>query len=469
MIVLPMHGFANSKMNPAGRLTAISPVDGRYADKTERLGEIASEYGLLRQRLKVEVGWLKHLSDCAEIPEAGSLSPSARKFLDGIVQDFDVDEAQKIKDIETRTNHDIKAVEYYLRSKLDSHEELRDRVEFIHFACTSEDINSTAYSLMLGETRVEVLTPAIQDIVSKLKAFALEHADLPMLSRTHGQPASPTTLGKEFANVHARLQGQLERFNAIELLAKMNGASGNYNAHQAAYPEVDWEALTAGFAENLGLSLNRFTTQVEPHDCIAEYCDALRRINTILIDLCRDTWAYISIGYFTQKMIEGEVGSSTMPHKINPIDFENAEGNFGVANALLDHFSSKLPISRWQRDLSDSTVLRNLGVAAAHCVIGYRSLQKGLGKLEVDKHRLQEDLDNNLQVLAEAIQTVMRKYKIDGAYEKLKELSRGQSLESREIEDFIRSLELPEDEKDKLLAPTPANYTGLASQLAKNA
>lgn len=469
MIVLPMHGFANSKMNPAGRLTAISPVDGRYANKTERLSEIASEYGLLKQRLRVEVGWLKHLSDCAEIPEAGSLSPSACKFLDGIVQDFDVDEAQKIKDIEARTNHDIKAVEYYLRSKLDSHEELRDRVEFIHFACTSEDINSTAYSLMLGEIRVEVLVPAIQDIVSKLKAFALEHADLPMLSRTHGQPASPTTLGKEFANVHARLQGQLERFNTVELLAKMNGASGNYNAHRAAYPEVDWEALTAGFAKNLGLRLNRFTTQVEPHDCIAEYCDALRRINTILIDLCRDTWAYISIGYFTQKMIEGEVGSSTMPHKINPIDFENAEGNFGVANALLDHFSSKLPISRWQRDLSDSTVLRNLGVAAAHCVIGYRSLQRGLGKLEVDKHRLQEDLDNNLQVLAEAIQTVMRKYKIDGAYEKLKELSRGQSLEPRQVEDFIRSLELPEDEKDKLLTLTPANYTGLASQLARNA
>lgn len=469
MIVLPMHGFANSKMNPAGRLTAISPVDGRYANKTERLSEISSEYGLLKQRLRVEVGWLKHLSDCAEIPEAGSLSPSAHTFLDGIVQDFDVDEAQKIKDIEARTNHDIKAVEYYLRSKLDTHEELRDRVEFIHFACTSEDINSTAYSLMLGEIRVEVLTPAIQEIISKLKALSHELADLPMLSRTHGQPASPTTLGKEFANVHARLQGQLERFNTVELLAKMNGASGNYNAHRAAYPEVDWEALTAGFAENLGLSLNRFTTQVEPHDCIAEYCDALRRINTILVDLCRDTWAYISIGYFTQKMIEGEVGSSTMPHKINPIDFENAEGNFGVANALLDHFSSKLPISRWQRDLSDSTVLRNLGVTAAHCVIGYRSLQRGLGKLEVDKHRLQEDLDNNLQVLAEAIQTVMRKYKIDGAYEKLKELSRGQSLEPRQIEDFIRSLELPEDEKDKLLTLTPANYTGLASQLAKNA
>ncbi len=469
MIVLPMHGFANSKMNPAGRLTAISPVDGRYANKTERLSEIASEYGLLRQRLRVEVGWLKHLSDRAEIPEAGPLSSSARAFLDSIVQDFDIDEAQTIKDIEAQTNHDIKAVEYYLRDKLESNEELRDRVEFIHFACTSEDINSTAYSLMLDEIRVEVLTPSIREIASTLKALAHERADLPMLSRTHGQPASPTTLGKEFANVHARLQGQLERFNTVRLLAKMNGASGNYNAHRAAYPEIDWEALTAGFAENLGLNLNRFTTQVEPHDCIAEYCDALRRINTILIDLCRDTWAYISIGYFTQKMIESEVGSSTMPHKINPIDFENAEGNFGVANALLDHFSSKLPISRWQRDLSDSTVLRNLGVAAAHCEIGYRSLSRGLGKLEVDERRVLEDLDHNLQVLAEAIQTVMRKYRIDGAYEKLKELSRGQSLEPRQIEDFIRSLELPADEKDKLLALTPANYTGLASELAKNA
>ncbi|MYB89421.1 MAG: adenylosuccinate lyase [Proteobacteria bacterium] len=456
-------------MNPAGRLTAISPVDGRYASKTQCLSEIASEYGLLKHRLRVEVGWLAHLSESTDIPEAASLSPSARAFLDSIIQDFDTDEAQAIKDIETRTNHDIKAIEYYLRDKLDSHEELRDQVGFIHFACTSEDINSTAYSLMLGEIRVEVLGPSIKNIASKLKTLAHELADLPMLSRTHGQPASPTTLGKEFANVHARLQGQLDSFNAVQLLAKMNGASGNYNAHRAAYPDVDWEALTAGFAETLGLSLNRFTTQVEPHDCIAEYCDVLRRINTILIDLCRDTWAYISIGYFAQKMIENEVGSSTMPHKINPIDFENAEGNFGVANALLGHFSSKLPISRWQRDLSDSTVLRNLGVAAAHCEIGYRSLSRGLEKLEVDKRRVLEDLENNPQVLTEAIQTVMRKHRIEGAYEKLKELSRGQSLDARQIEDFIRSLELPEDEKARLLSLTPANYTGLASELAKNA
>ena len=469
MIVLPMHGFANSKMNPAGRLTAISPVDGRYANKTERLSEIASEYGLLKHRLRVEVEWFKHLLESTEIPEAAQLSSSAGAFLDSIVQDFDIDEAQTIKEIEARTNHDIKAVEYYLRDKLDSHKELRDQVGFIHFACTSEDINSTAYSLMLDEIRIQVLAPGIGDIASKLKALARELADLPMLSRTHGQPASPTTLGKEFANVHARLQGQLDHFNAVQLLAKMNGASGNYNAHRVAYPDVDWEALTADFAENLGLNLNRFTTQIEPHDCIAEYCDAMRRINSILIDLCKDAWAYISIGYFAQKMIENEVGSSTMPHKINPIDFENAEGNFGVANALLSHFSSKLPISRWQRDLSDSTVLRNLGVAAAHCEIGYRSLLRGLGKLEVDEHRIREDLDSNLEVLTEAIQTIMRKHRIDGAYEKLKELSRGRSLDARKIQDFIRSLELPEDEKARLLSLAPASYTGLASKLARDA
>ena len=463
-----MHGFANSKMNPASRLTAISPVDGRYANKTECLRDIASEYGLLKHRLIVEIGWFKYLSESTEIPEAGPLSSFACEFLDSIIQNFDVDEAQKIKEIEALTNHDIKAVEYYLRDKLASHEELRDMVEFIHFACTSEDINSTAYSLMLDEIRTEVLAPGIKNIVSNLKTLAHELADLPMLSRTHGQPASPTTLGKEFANVCARLQVQLDSFEAVKLLAKMNGASGNYNAHRVAYPDTDWEVFTAGFAEKFGLSLNRYTTQVEPHDCIAEYCDVLRRINTILIDLCRDVWAYIAIGYFKQKMIENEVGSSTMPHKINPIDFENAEGNFGVANALLDHFSTKLPISRWQRDLSDSTVLRNLGVAAAHSEIGYQSLSRGLSKLEVDEGQMLQDLENNLQILAEPIQTVMRKYKIEGAYEKLKELSRGQSLDTCKIENFIRSLELPEHEKCNLLSLTPANYTGLASKLAKN-
>ena len=468
MIVLPMHGFANSKMNPAHRLTAISPVDGRYANKTQRLSEIASEYGLLKHRLRVEVGWLMHLSDSAEIPEAKPLSSSAREYLENILQNFDVDEAQTIKQIEARTNHDIKAIEYYLKDKLEAHEELRDSAAFIHFACTSEDINSTAYSLMLDEIRAEVLAPGIKDIAAQLQALAHEHAELAMLARTHGQPASPTTLGKEYANVCARLQGQLERFNAVQLMAKMNGASGNYNAHRAAYPEADWEAITAGFAGHFGLHLNRHTTQIEPHDCIAEYCDALRRINTVLIDLCRDTWAYISIGYFTQKMIENEVGSSTMPHKINPIDFENAEGNLGVANALLDHFSSKLPISRWQRDLSDSTVLRNLGVGAAHSEIGYRSLLRGLAKLEVDERKVQEDLEKNPQVLAEAIQTVMRKYGIDGAYEKLKEFSRGQSLDAGSLEEFIRSLEIPEDEKARLLSLTPASYTGLASRLARD-
>ena len=455
-------------MSPASPLTAISPVDGRYAKKTGGLQNIASEYGLFRHRLIVEVEWFKYLATRDEIPEAKPLSLSACQFLDDIIKDFTVDEAQKIKDIEITTNHDIKAIEYYLKERLASHEELQGMAEFIHFACTSEDINSTAYSLMLSDMRTGVLVPSIEKLVSSLQNHAHKLADTPMLSRTHGQPASPTTLGKEFANVQARVQAQLERFEAVKLLGKMNGASGNYNAHQVAYPDVDWEALAAEFTKGFGLSWNRYTTQAEPHDCIAEYCDALGRINTVLIDFCRDIWAYISIGYFKQKMVKDEVGSSAMPHKINPIDFENAEGNFGIANALLDHFSSKLPISRWQRDLSDSTVLRNLGVAAAHCEIGYQSLSKGLSKLEVDRNRIRQDLDDNLQILAEPIQTVMRKYKIDGAYERLKELSRGQTLDPARIEDFIRSLDLPNHEKGNLLSLTPASYIGLAAKLAKD-
>lgn len=455
-------------MNSASPLTAISPIDGRYANKTGRLQDIASEYGLFKYRLIIEAEWFRYLAARAEIPEAKPLSLPACQFLDDIIKGFTVDEAQKIKNIEAITNHDIKAVEYYLKEKLSSHEELQDMAEFIHFACTSEDINSMAYALMLSDMRIKVLVPSIEKLVSNLQNHAHELADTPMLSRTHGQPASPTTLGKEFANVQARVQAQLESFKAVRLFGKMNGASGNYNAHRTAYPDVDWEVLAAEFAKGFGLSWNRYTTQAEPHDCIAEYCDALRRINTILIDFCRDIWAYISISYFKQKMVKDEVGSSAMPHKVNPIDFENAEGNFGVANALLDHFSSKLPISRWQRDLSDSTVLRNLGVAAAHCEIGYQSLSKGLSKLEVDQSRMQQDLDDNLQVLAEPIQTVMRKYKIDGAYERLKELSRGQTLDSSRIEAFIRALDLPDHEKDNLLSLTPASYTGLAAKLAKD-
>ena len=469
MIVLLINRFANFKiMSAVSPLTAISPVDGRYANKTFVLQDIASEYGLFKYRLVVEIEWLKHLSSSAGIPEANPLSPSACRFLDNVVTGFTENEAQKIKDIEASTNHDVKAVEYYLKEKFAAHLELQGITEFIHFACTSEDINSMAYSLMLSDIRTKVLMPSIEKLVSSLQNHAHDWADTTMLSRTHGQPASPTTLGKEFANVQARIQAQRDGFKAVQLSGKMNGASGNYNAHCAAYPDVDWETLAAEFAENFGLTWNRYTAQAEPHDCIAEYCDALHRINTILIDLSRDLWAYISIGYFRQKIVKDEVGSSAMPHKVNPIDFENAEGNFGIANALLSHFSSKLPISRWQRDLSDSTVLRNLGVAAAHCEIGYRSLSKGLSKLEVNQDQMQEDLDANLQILAEPIQTVMRKYKIEGAYEKLKEFSRGKALDRDKIEGFIRSLDLPDHEKDNLLSLTPASYTGLAPKLAKN-
>ena len=456
-------------MSSASPLTAISPIDGRYSSKTQALQHIASEFGLVYYRLLVEIGWFKSLMENPSIPEARPLSDSAREYLEGIVSGFTINEAQKIKDIETRINHDVKAVEYYLKEKLALHRELRSMAEFVHFACTSEDINSMAYSLMLTDLRAKVLVPSIEQLISCLLGHAHEWADMAMLSRTHGQPASPTTLGKEFANVTVRVRSQLEGFQATRLYGKMNGASGNYNAHRIAYPDVDWEALARRLAEEFGLSWNRHTAQAEPHDCIAEFCDALRRINIILIDFCRDIWAYISIGYFKQKLVKSEVGSSAMPHKVNPIDFENAEGNFGIANALLDHFSSKLPISRWQRDLSDSTVLRNLGVAAAHCEIGYRSLIRGMTRLEVDSDQMLQDLDRNLQILAEPIQTVMRKYKIEGAYEKLKEFSRGEILDRDKLDSFIRSLDLPDHEKNKLLVLTPASYTGLAAMLARNA
>ena len=456
-------------MSSASPLTAISPIDGRYSSRTQSLQHIASEFGLVYYRLLVEIGWFKSLMENPSIPEAGPLSGSAREHLEDIVSGFTINEAQKIKDIETRINHDVKAVEYYLKEKLALHGELRSMAEFVHFACTSEDINSMAYSLMLTDLRTKVLVPSIEQLISCLQGHAHEWADMPMLSRTHGQPASPTTLGKEFANVTVRVRSQLEGFQATRLYGKMNGASGNYNAHRIAYPDVDWETIARRLAEEFGLSWNRHTAQAEPHDCIAEYCDALRRINIILIDFCRDIWAYISIGYFKQKLVKSEVGSSAMPHKVNPIDFENAEGNFGIANALLDHFSSKLPISRWQRDLSDSTVLRNLGVAAAHCEIGYRSLTRGMTRLEVDSEQMLQDLDRNLQILAEPIQTVMRKYKIEGAYEKLKEFSRGEIPDRDKLDSFIRSLDLPDHEKNKLLVLTPASYTGLAATLARNA
>ena len=447
-------------------LTAISPIDGRYANKTKNLQNIASEYGLIKYRIIIEIHWLKQLAANPDIPEVPALSLVASKFLDAIVANFSVDEAQRVKDIEATTNHDVKAVEYYLKEKFSAHKALLDLSEFIHFACTSEDINNLAYGLMLRDMRNEVLLPSIEKIIEDLKHSVQQYANMPMLSRTHGQPASPTTMGKEFANVHARVLNQLNTFKSVKLLGKINGAVGNYNAHLAAYPNVDWEALSSNFIEALELNCNHYTTQIEPHDYIAEYSDALSRINTILIDFCRDVWAYIAIEYFKQKVVKGEVGSSTMPHKVNPIDFENAEGNFGVANALLNHFSAKLPISRWQRDLSDSTVLRNLGVAVAHCEIGYQSLLKGLSKLEINQIQLQQDLEKNNQVLAEAIQTVMRKHKVSGAYEKLKELTRGKDLDNSKLETFIRSLDLPEDEKSNLLSLTTANYIGLANKQA---
>ena len=447
-------------------LTAISPIDGRYANKTKNLQNIASEYGLIKYRIIIEIHWLKQLAANPDIPEVPALSLVASKFLDAIVANFSVDEAQRVKDIEATTNHDVKAVEYYLKEKVSAHKELLDLSEFIHFACTSEDINNLAYGLMLRDMRNEVLLPSIEKIIEDLKHSVQQYANMPMLSRTHGQPASPTTMGKEFANVHARVLNQLNTFKSVKLLGKINGAVGNYNAHLAAYPNVDWEALSSNFIEALELNCNHYTTQIEPHDYIAEYSDALSRINTILIDFCRDVWAYIAIEYFKQKVVKGEVGSSTMPHKVNPIDFENAEGNFGVANALLNHFSAKLPISRWQRDLSDSTVLRNLGVAVAHCEIGYQSLLKGLSKLEINQIQLQQDLEKNNQVLAEAIQTVMRKHKVSGAYEKLKELTRGKDLDNSKLETFIRSLDLPENEKSNLLSLTTANYIGLANKQA---
>ena len=447
-------------------LIAISPIDGRYANKTKNLQNIASEYGLIKYRIIIEIHWLKQLAANPDIPEVPALSLVASKFLDAIVANFSVDEAQRVKDIEATTNHDVKAVEYYLKEKVSAHKELLDLSEFIHFACTSEDINNLAYGLMLRDMRNEVLLPSIEKIIEDLKHSVQQYANMPMLSRTHGQPASPTTMGKEFANVHARVLNQLNTFKSVKLLGKINGAVGNYNAHLAAYPNVDWEALSSNFIEALELNCNHYTTQIEPHDYIAEYSDALSRINTILIDFCRDVWAYIAIEYFKQKVVKGEVGSSTMPHKVNPIDFENAEGNFGVANALLNHFSAKLPISRWQRDLSDSTVLRNLGVAVAHCEIGYQSLLKGLSKLEINQIQLQQDLEKNNQVLAEAIQTVMRKHKVSGAYEKLKELTRGKDLDNSKLETFIRSLDLPEDEKSNLLSLTTANYIGLANKQA---
>ncbi len=448
-------------------LTNISPVDGRYTNKTENLQLIASEYGLIKYRVIVEIAWLKQLAERPDISELPFLSDQASKFLDNIILNFTPEEAQRVKDIEATTNHDVKAVEYYLKEKIADNEELNEASEFIHFACTSEDINNLAYGLMLRDMRDHVVIPSIKSVLDEINTRARQYADVSILSRTHGQPASPTTMGKEFANVYARVNSQFSTFRAVNILGKINGAVGNYNAHMIAYPLVDWESLSAKMIASLGLTSNPYTTQIEPHDYIAEYADALCRINTVLIDFSRDVWSYIAIEYFKQKVVKNEVGSSTMPHKVNPIDFENAEGNFGIANAMLNHFSAKLPISRWQRDLSDSTVLRNLGVAIAHCEIGYQSLLKGMSKLEINIDQLDIDLNKNIEVLAEPIQTVMRKNKVSGAYEKLKELTRGQKLDVEKLETFISSLDLPDEDKSQLQKLTASNYVGIASKLAR--
>ncbi len=446
-------------------LLAISPIDGRYANKSESLQLSFSEYGLIRNRAIVELRWLQALAVNEGIVEL-TLGDEANNKIEQLINNFSTDDALRVKEIEATTNHDVKAVEYLLKEKFDNDEELTAAGNFLHFACTSEDINNLSHALSLQQACTEVMLPTVAKVIDAIQKLATAHAQTPMLSRTHGQTASPTTLGKEMANVVARLQRQITMAGSIEFLGKMNGAVGNYNAHVVAYPEVDWLQTGYDFVESLGLTHNPHTTQIEPHDYMAEIFDVYARINTIAIDFSRDIWSYISLGYFKQKVIDGEVGSSTMPHKVNPIDFENAEGNFGIANALFDHFSTKLPISRWQRDLTDSTVLRNLGVAFAHSLIAYESLLKGINKLEVNEAMLASDLDASWEVLAEPIQTVMRRYGIKNPYEKLKALTRGEAITRETLHAFIETLELDDSVKEQLLALTPSNYTGLASQLA---
>ncbi|MFM6987936.1 MAG: adenylosuccinate lyase [Arenimonas sp.] len=448
-------------------LLALSPTDGRYAGKVDALRGVFSEYGLIKARVHVEIEWLIALAAETGIPELPAFDAAQTAFLRAVAADFSPADAAAVKAIERTTNHDVKAVEYFLKQRLESRADLAQAKEFVHFACTSEDINNLSYGLMLKQGRDAVLRPALGRLDETLVALAHANAGQPMLSRTHGQTASPTTLGKELANIVARLQRQLRQLDAITVPGKINGAVGNYNAHVVAYPDVDWPAFAERFVTALGLEFNPYTTQIEPHDGIAELCDAMRRINVIGIDLCRDVWGYISLGYFKQQLKAGEVGSSTMPHKVNPIDFENAEGNFGIANSLLGHFAEKLPISRWQRDLTDSTVLRALGTGFGHTLIALDSLLKGLGKLETNPQRLQEDLDAAWEVLAEPVQTVMRRYGLPNPYEQLKALTRGQGITRDSMQAFIRGLELPAEAKDALLALTPASYTGRAEALAK--
>ncbi|HTI46290.1 MAG TPA: adenylosuccinate lyase [Casimicrobiaceae bacterium] len=448
-------------------LTALSPLDGRYRSKVGALAEHFSEFALIRQRVRIEVAWLIALADEPAIAEVPPFSAADREHLNAVAKSFSPADAARVKEIERTTNHDVKAVEYWLKERLARQAGIAPVLEFVHFACTSEDINNLAHGIALAESRRDVFLPALHDIASTLRGLAHAHAAQPMLARTHGQPATPTTLGKEMANVVARLDRAIASLGKVPIKGKMNGAVGNYNAHAIAYPDVDWERLAARTITALGLELNPYTTQIEPHDYIAEYCDAVARANNILVDLCRDVWGYISLGYFRQRMREGEVGSSTMPHKVNPIDFENAEGNLGVANALLRHLSDKLPISRFQRDLTDSTVLRNLGVALGHAFLGWTSLRQGLAKLAVDPARMDEDLDANWEVLAEAIQTVMRRYGLPEPYEQLKALTRGRGISRDSLRMFVAGLALPEDAKARLLALSPHTYVGLAESLAR--
>ena len=448
-------------------LLALSPLDGRYAGKVAALRPIFSEFGLIKARVRVEVEWLLALADEPGIVELAALPPASVARLRSLADSFDTGDAARVKEIERTTNHDVKAVEYFIKEKLKDDSSLATALEFVHFACTSEDINNLSYSLMLRQARDEVLLPALDGLSDTLRGMAHANAALTMLSRTHGQTASPTTVGKELANVVARLQRQRRQLAAVEMPGKINGAVGNYNAHAVAYPDVDWPRLAHRFVQSLGLQFNAYTTQIEPHDGIAELCDVQRRINIIAIDLCRDIWGYISLGYFKQSVKAGEVGSSTMPHKVNPIDFENAEGNFGIGNSLLGHFSEKLPISRWQRDLTDSTVLRALGTAFGHSLIGFDSLARGLGKLSVNPDRLAADLDAAWEVLAEPVQTVMRRHGLPNPYEQLKALTRGHGIDQAALREFVASLDLPADAKARLGKLTPGTYVGLAEALAR--
>lgn len=449
-------------------LLAISPLDGRYKSKCEDLTPYFSEFALMRYRVLVEVKWLQKLSEHDQIDELQVISDRGLQYLDDLIENFSLIDAERIKEIEATTNHDVKAVEYFIKEKFEDNAELNDQLEFVHFACTSEDINNLAYALMLRDGRDHVVVPQMKKIEERLAQLAIEFAEQPLLCRTHGQPASPSTVGKEFANVVHRLRRQIAQVESNEILGKINGAVGNYNAHLSAYPDIDWQANAQEFVESLGLSWNPYTTQIEPHDYIAEVFAALCRFNTILIDFDRDIWAYISLGYFKQKTVAGEVGSSTMPHKVNPIDFENSEGNLGIANAVMSHLAEKLPISRWQRDLTDSTVLRNIGTGLAHSLIAYRATMKGIGKLELNADAIDADIDACWEILAEPIQTVMRRFRIEKPYEKLKELTRGKQIDQKSVQAFVQNLSIPDEAKQELLQLTPRSYLGNAIEQARS-